>query len=165
MISLVDLLRRSILLIFILTNWMRWRAIYSHKHVCKGKYFQLNAAILPPFISCWQNAWRMRSLSLSHGFPLFHVLCQACRFMVKMAGEFNTRGGSRIYGTLWKGTHGGGAAPDSERRRHLKIQVLICVFLASGNKIPRLSYFVKKHFFSGENFWFCAINERLLRCF
>jgi hypothetical protein len=36
-----------------------------------------------------------------------------------------------------------------------KIQVLICVFLASGNKIPRLSYSCKKAgFFLGKIFGF-----------
>jgi hypothetical protein len=48
-------------------------------------------------------------------------------------------------------------------QKNLKIQVLIvCVFLTSGNKIPRLSYSCKKAgFFSGKNFWFCKMNECL----
>jgi hypothetical protein len=88
---------------------------------------------------------------------------------------------------LKKGTHGGGAAPDSERRRRealglpqkkLKIQVLICVLLASGNKIPRLSLLQKSIFFWRTflvlcnervpffwgKFWFCVMNECLFRC-
>jgi hypothetical protein len=46
-------------------------------------------------------------------------------------------------------------------QKNLKIQVLICVFLTSGYKIPRLSWLQKSWVFSGENLWFCAMNECL----
>jgi hypothetical protein len=53
------------------------------------------------------------------------------------------------------------ASAEGLPQKNLKIQVLICIFLASGYKIPRLSWLQKKQVFSGENFWFCAMNECL----
>jgi hypothetical protein len=75
--------------------------------------------------------------------------------------------------SLKKGTHGGGAHGGGAHGRdaspltsaeppqkHFKIQVLICVFLASGNKIPRLSWLQKKHFFFWGTF-LVLCNERV----